>query len=172
MASNIEVKARLNDLSEAKKTAERLTDSAGQKIVQRDTFFYCESGRLKLREFLDGSGELISYHRADTSEAATSDYLIYQTESATSLRETLAKTLHVKGEVRKSRYLYLSGRTRIHLDSVEGLGSYIELEVVLERDDDQKVATQEATGLMRQFGINQSDLVDVAYIDLLINATG
>lgn len=172
MANNIEVKARLKNLSDAKKIAQRITESAGQRIDQRDTFFGCESGRLKLREFLDGSGELISYHRADTSEAVTSDYLIYQTKSAVSLRDTLAKTLHIKGEVRKTRYLFLSGRTRIHLDSVEGLGSYFELEVVLESGDDQKVATQEATELMEQFEISESDLVDVAYIDLILNGTG
>lgn len=168
MAKNIEIKAKLKDISETKERARKLTNSDGECIVQRDTFFYCDTGRLKLREFVDGSGQLISYHREDTTDAVPSDYLIYKTDSTANLRETLAKTLKIKGEVRKTRHLYLAGRTRIHIDDVESLGSFIELEVVLESGEDQKLATQEAIELMAHLEISETDLIHIAYIDLIL----
>lgn len=81
--------------------------------------------------------------------------------------ETLSAALGVIGTVRKHRVLYLSGQTRIHLDDVEGLGDFLELEVVL--DDGQSTAEAEriANDLMAQLGITGDDLVAVAYIDLL-----
>jgi len=168
MANNIEIKAKLKNISETKELARKLTNSNGELIVQRDIFFQCDTGRLKLREFADGSGELISYHREDTSEATPSEYIIYRTDSAEILRLTLSRTLKVRGEVKKTRHLYMIGRTRIHIDEVEGLGEYFEIEVVLEDGEDRTSATQEAIGLMAQMKVSEADLVRVAYIDLIL----
>ncbi|MEJ2144810.1 MAG: class IV adenylate cyclase, partial [Acidobacteriota bacterium] len=75
--------------------------------------------------------------------------------------------LGVIGRVRKRRRLYLAGNTRIHLDEVEGLGSFLELEVVL--SGSQTVAEGEAVAqsLMRELGIPESDLIQGAYVDLI-----
>jgi len=167
VANNVEIKAKLADINKTNALAAKLTQSDGEQITQCDTFFHCDTGRLKLREFGDGTGQLISYHRSDAAEATPSDYLIYPTDSSEALRLTLSKTLGVRGVVQKTRQLYLLGRTRIHVDEVRDLGAYFELEVVLEEGEDTVLATAEANALMTQFNIRNEDLVHVAYIDLL-----
>ena len=69
--------------------------------------------------------------------------------------------------VRKKRTVYLAGRTRIHFDEVEGLGKFIELEVVLRDGEDAASGSAIAEDLMTKLGINKSDLIEQAYVDLL-----
>ena len=59
------------------------------------------------------------------------------------------------------------GQTRVHLDEVEGLGTFVELEVVLRPDQSPAEGTLIATGLMKKLGISDDQLVDRAYLDLL-----
>jgi predicted adenylyl cyclase CyaB len=68
--------------------------------------------------------------------------------------------------VRKHRTLYLAGRTRVHVDRVEGLGDFLELEVVLDDGESVDAGTREAENLMATLGIEASDLVQGAYVDL------
>ncbi len=63
--------------------------------------------------------------------------------------------------------MYLVGRTRIHLDRVDGLGDFIELEVLLGQDDDEVGGEKEAHDMFARLGVAESDLVPVAYVDLL-----
>ena len=84
----------------------------------------------------------------------------------------LAAVLPMRGVVRKKRLLFLVGRTRIHLDEVEGLGSYMELEIVLAEGDDQDGGEREAANLMQSLGITSGDLVSGAYFDLLEEKKG
>ena len=86
---------------------------------------------------------------------------------AASMRELLGRCLGTKAVVAKSRELFLIGRTRIHLDTVEGLGSFVELEVVLAAGQNDAEGEQIASALMTQLGILEADLVDQAYVDLL-----
>src|SRR4051812_35183815 len=90
MARNIEIKARVSDMAALRKRVEALADSGPDFIAQDDTFFACANGRLKLRVFADGSGELIAYERADTTEPKTSDYMIAPVADPDRLRDTLA----------------------------------------------------------------------------------
>ena len=69
--------------------------------------------------------------------------------------------------VRKARHLYIAGRTRIHLDRVEGLGDFLELEVVLAEEDSIKDGEAEAQKLMEPLRVLPEDLVPDAYADLL-----
>jgi predicted adenylyl cyclase CyaB len=79
----------------------------------------------------------------------------------------LAQALTTRGIVSKERHVYLVGRTRIHLDRVDGLGDFIELEVLLGQDDDEAAGEQEAHDMFARLGVAQNDLVPVAYVDLL-----
>ena len=167
MPSNIEIKARVSDPEAILVRARKLTGAEPEIILQTDTFFHAEKGRLKIREFADGTGELISYHRPDAEGPKTSSYGISPTSKARVLIDVLAAALPVRGVVRKKRLLFLAGRTRIHLDQVEGLGSFMELEVVLAEGDDIKDGEREAAELMEKLGIKPEDLVRGAYIDLL-----
>jgi predicted adenylyl cyclase CyaB len=72
--------------------------------------------------------------------------------------------------VRKQRTLFLAGRTRIHLDRVEGLGDFLELEVVLAEGEPADAGVREARALMHALGVESSQLVEGAYVDLLAAA--
>ena len=136
-------------------------------LQQHDTFFPCTNGRLKLRELSAAKGELIFYRRPDTASPRQSDYSIYPTNSPASLRALLTAAFGVGTVVVKTRLLYLVGETRIHLDSVVGLGSFVELEVVLAPDQSAEEGHRVARELMLALEIDQADLIDCAYADLL-----
>lgn len=172
MAQNVEIKARVTDPVSFRKTAANLTNSDGEVIRQTDTFFTVPQGRLKLRDFGDGLGELIRYQRPDASGPKVSDYAISRTNDPDGLANLLAGALPVLGVVRKTRTLFLAGRTRIHFDDVEGLGWFMELEVVLSGDDTPEDGERETHRLRKILGIGQDDLVQGAYLDLLINLHG
>jgi len=167
MARNIEIKARLADLHATLALARPLADGEPQLIAQDDTFFTSAKGRLKLRAFADGCGELIYYERPDQAGPKTSFYVLSPTASPDTLREALTLAHGQIGRVRKLRTLLLAGRTRIHLDRVEGLGDFMELEVVLADDEPMQDGVAEAHSLMAQLGIAADQLIDVAYLDLL-----
>jgi predicted adenylyl cyclase CyaB len=166
-ATNIEIKARVADLDRLRASAESISDTAVEVLDQEDIFFAAPEGRLKLRIRGEHSGELIHYHRADTAEPKASRYLIAPTSSPAALKEILSRVLPLAGVVRKRRWLYLVGQTRIHLDRVEGLGDFVELEVVLLPDQDQKEGVAIAEDLMSRLGIAPEQLIKEAYIDLL-----
>ncbi|WP_376696947.1 class IV adenylate cyclase [Wenzhouxiangella sp. EGI_FJ10305] len=167
MARNIEIKARVADSEAMAARAARIAEEGPWTIHQDDTFFGCRDGRLKLRDFGNGNGELIFYRRPDQAGPGQSEYRITPTEDPDGLRTVLADALGVTGRVRKRRILYLAGRTRLHLDHVEGLGDFLELEVVLSDKESSATGESEARFLMERLRIVEEDLVDVAYVDLL-----
>ncbi|KAM9772592.1 uncharacterized protein ACBT44_004272 isoform 2-T2 [Syngnathus typhle] len=168
MQSNVEIKAKVSQPLEFAKMASQLSQSEGSVIRQHDTFFHSRRGRLKLRDFTDGSGQLIFYERPDTDGPKLSRYSISPTSDPPGLRAVLSDALGVKGEVRKERRLYVIGQTRVHLDSVEGLGHYMELEVVMRPAQTLEDGQQVAEGLMEQLGVTEESLVTGAYVDLLL----
>ena len=89
------------------------------------------------------------------------------TTAPEALKAILTTTLGVVGVVRKRRWLYMVGQTRVHLDRVEGLGEFVELEVVLHPDQPGEEGVAITQGLMARLGIAEGQLVDVAYIDLM-----
>ncbi len=170
MARNVEVKARIDSVDALLARAQRVADGPPERIEQDDTFFACARGRLKLRDFGDGTGELIHYQRADSEGPKLSEYVRASTTDPRALREALTCALGanaVLGRVRKTRWLLMAGPTRIHLDRVDLLGDFIELEVVLR--DGQPAADGEAMAeaLLRQLGIAPAQRVAGAYLDLL-----
>jgi len=169
VARNIEIKAWVDDMDALEARAAAIADAGPTPIAQDDTFFRCPvpGERLKLRDFGDGRGELIFYRRPDASGPKTSFYVLSPTASPATLREALTLAYGQAGRVRKQRTLYLIGRTRVHLDRVEGLGELMELEVVLAEGDDAEAGTAEAQALMARLGIDACRLVEGAYVDLL-----
>ena len=167
MAQNIEIKARITDFSSVTRKAAEIADQGPIEIAQDDTFFNCESGRLKLRQFSEAEGELIFYRRSNQAGPKVSFYVRSQTTEPTTLREALSLAYGQVGRVVKQRTLYLTGRTRIHLDKVDNLGEFLELEVVLSENDSLEDGTQEAESIMQKLGIQPSQLIESAYIDLL-----
>lgn len=169
MARNIEIKASVPDLARVRSRVSAVATSPVEFIEQTDTFFVPggDRGRLKVREFADGSGELIAYSRPDQTGPKTSTYLRSPCQDASLLVAALAAALPIRAVVRKRRELWLVGRTRVHLDEVERLGTFVELEVVLADDESTEVGDREAHALLALLDISPSALIAVAYVDLL-----
>ena len=167
MAKNVEIKARVSDLDAMRRLASAIAARPPELFSQIDTFFNVPEGRLKVREFANGSGELIAYDRADQPGPKASTYAVSSCADAKALCAALSRVLAVKGQVVKRRELFLVGRTRLHLDQVERLGSFVELEVVLRDGEPIEDGETEARELMRRLGLAPDALVPCAYIDLL-----
>jgi len=167
MPANIEIKARARDFPGLHRRAETLSGGLAQVISQVDTFFHTDKGRLKLRELGTGRAQLVFYTRPDASGPKRSDYHIFETDDPEPLKVALTLALGLRGVVRKTRYLYLVGQTRLHLDDVEGLGQFMELEVVLSADQADADGQAIAEELMHELGISSEDLLEGAYMDML-----
>jgi predicted adenylyl cyclase CyaB len=167
MPRNVEIKARLLDLDRVTGIASQLADSTPELITQEDVFFPCQTGRLKLRIFSPAHAELIYYRRPNQEGPKTSQYQITPTTDPAGLRAALTAAYGVRAVVNKVRTLLLVGRTRIHLDRVDSLGDFLELEVVLGNDESIAAGEVEARALMATLGIAPDDLISDAYVDLL-----
>ena len=124
-------------------------------------------------EAAEAGAVLVAYARADTTDSRLSDYLLYPVADAPTLREALSRTLGVWVVVEKRRVLYRYGRTRIHLDTVAGLGAFVELETVLADDADDagdgvaEGAAAEHRRVIELLGLDRLPPVAVSYGDLL-----
>jgi adenylate cyclase class IV len=167
MARNIEIKAHIASIEALLPLAAQLADTGPTRINQDDTFFICPNGRLKLRAFSGQEGELIFYQRPDCAGPKESFYIISPTTSPQTLREALTLAYGQTGRVIKRRTLFLIGRTRLHLDRVEGLGDFLELEVVLAEDESSEAGEEVAYTLLSQLGVSSEQLIEGAYVDLL-----
>ena len=170
MPSNVEIKARVADLPMVASLVAAMTETPPQTLQQRDTFFGCSTGRLKLRELETGDGELIFYARPNVTGAKQSDYEITPVADAVTLKSVLRHALGQTVVVEKTRVIYLVGQTRVHLDTVEGLGTFLELEVVLRPDQSPAAGREIAAELMSRLGVREVDLVATAYADMLADS--
>jgi predicted adenylyl cyclase CyaB len=167
MPSNIEIKARARNFDEIQTRAEKLSNQPVEVIPQEDIFFNTPHGRLKLRSLAGEKGQLIYYTRPDQEGPKRSDYQIFQTSDPHNLKQVLELAYGIRGIVKKTRYLYLVGQTRVHLDDVEGLGQFMELEVVMQEGQSDAEGQALAEDLMERLGVARSDLIEGAYMDLL-----
>lgn len=172
VARNIEIKARTPNLQPIRARAVSLASVPAQVIEQTDTFFSVPDGRLKVRAFADGSGELIAYHRADQPGPKESVYTRVACADARAVVQALGSVLPVRGKVVKRREVFLVGRTRVHLDEVQNLGCFVEIETMLDDEESQEDGQQEVHELLHALDIPPSALVAEAYIDLLSDSRG
>jgi predicted adenylyl cyclase CyaB len=167
MNRNIEIKARVLELQALTDRVRDIADHGPEIIEQEDTFFRSAKGRLKFRKFSDSKGELIYYERSDHQGPKECQYFIYPTSKPAEFVEILSRSVGVRGVVIKRRILYTAGQTRIHLDEVKDLGHFMELEVVLRPDQNSQDGERIAKELMRRLKIDESSLIECAYIDLI-----
>lgn len=167
MNRNIEIKARARDLTETLLLAQALSSSNPEMLFQEDVFFGVPAGRLKLRTINNTCSELIFYDRADEAGPKMSSYIRFPVSNAAVMRQQLDNAFGIRGIVRKRRTLLIVGITRVHLDEIEGLGNFVELEVVLPAEGFAEQGMQIAHELMRKLNVDDASLVPGAYIDLL-----
>jgi homotetrameric cytidine deaminase len=165
---NVELKSRDPDPARTLELALKLGASDEGEIEQRDTYFGGSRARVKLREQTPGEDELIAYRRPDDDEARVSDYLRVPVPDAAALKEALDAAYGTKVVVAKRRRLLLWENVRIHLDEVKGLGSYMELEGLVDGDDDGP-ARARVERLREELEIDAANLVAGSYSDLLLD---
>ena len=171
MSRNLEIKARCEDLDSMRGRAVRIATQWIGVDHQVDTYFVTRSGRLKLRESSLSGGELIPYVRPDGEAPKRSDYQVIPVEDPEGLKELLTGLLGVHRVVAKEREIWLYQNVRIHLDQVEGLGTFIELEAVFEDGADDETEQQLKVAFLRDtLGIPDEDLVAISYEALLAGA--
>ena len=159
---NIEVKARYPDLDRARDVCRRIEARFEGVLNQVDTYFHAATGRRKLRQINNERAELIEYDRPNTSSARTSTYRI------TPVGDVSKIVGDIFCVVRKRRELYLWHNVRIHLDSVEGLGTFIEFEGVVSPEADATLSRERVDRLVDEFGIAPAHQIGVSYSDLLL----
>jgi homotetrameric cytidine deaminase len=166
---NIEFKARDPQPARTLELALGLGADDRGEIAQTDTYFARARGRLKLREQQPGGAELIQYRRSDEPGARKSEYRRVAAADGPALREALDAALGTLVVVEKRRRLLLHDNVRIHLDEVEGLGSFLELEAVARPDADLAAEHDKVTRLRAELEVGDDALVAQSYSDLLLD---
>jgi adenylate cyclase, class 2 len=165
---NLEIKARLEDRDATRRTVQQIaTERVGQQL-QTDTYFFCRQGRLKLREIQGRPAQLIWYERPDTLEPKTSRYQLVEVGDSDTLRQLLSAAWGIRVVVKKRREIYLYRHVRIHLDHVEPLGDFLELEAVVPEGGNWDEAERLVHELLERLGISASLLMESSYSDLLL----
>ena len=162
---NLEFKARLLDLGAAIRVAKQLRAMNDGEDLQVDIYYRAPSGRLKLREVDGAEGQIIYYERPDQATERWSHVQIAPVADAVALDRLLGAALGIRGSVRKRRQVWLWNGCRIHLDDVEGLGQFIEFEVLSQGDpvNDHRRMEQ----LLKAFSLSQHEAIPGSYADLL-----
>ena len=167
---NLELKARDPDPRASLERALALGADDRGVIEQRDTYFSRARGRLKLREQRPGGAELIAYRRDDADEPRTSHYRLVPAAEPVGLRQALDAALGTLVVVKKRRRLLVWEDVRIHLDEVDGLGAFLELEAVAPPGSDLEPERVRLERLRAELRIDNAALVAGSYSDLLLDA--
>lgn len=167
---NIELKARCDDLGVLRRACEALGADGQEPDRQVDTYFRAASGRLKLRESSLTGAALIFYVRADVAAVRESHYQVCPVEEPEALKAILGGALGVRATVAKRREALEIGNVRIHLDKVQGLGSFVELEGTVADPVELAGVAKEVQELQHALGIRQESLVKESYADLIARA--
>ncbi|MGH2912528.1 MAG: class IV adenylate cyclase [Solirubrobacteraceae bacterium] len=160
---NIELKASDPDPVRSLQACRDLNAKAEGTLWQRDTYFDVPFGGLKLREEKPGRPHLIQFERADEPQQRESRYRIIEVEDAQTLRAALTAAIGLVVVVTKRRQLFLWRDVRIHLDDVEELGTFIELEAVAPPSSDLQHEHQLISQLRTTFDITDERLIPHGY---------
>ncbi len=166
---NVEIKARCNNQETIRKYLSN--NNADFKGVDRqiDTYFNVPNGRLKLRE---GKIEnfLIHYERSDHEGPKQSKVTLFTSQPGSTLKEVLAKALGVLVVVDKKREIYFIENVKFHVDAVEGLGTFMEIEAIDASGNlGSDKLNEQCNKYLKEMGIKDEDLISVSYSDLLLN---
>lgn len=165
---NIELKIKIDKISALERSLIRIGAKRVGVLIQIDIYYYSKSGRLKMREINNKEFQLIHYLRPDSSTHKISQYQIVEFDkiSGKTMENILQDVLGVMVVVKKKRILWMYGNTRIHLDKVEGLGEFLELESVVK--DGVAAARKEYDYLMKVLNLNSYPKEKKSYSDLLL----
>lgn len=166
---NIEIKARYEDISAARKIAENLKAKYVGTDHQVDTYFKTPQGRLKLRESSLSGAQLIPYIRPDQAGPKRSDYLVIAIEDPIACKRLFGSILGIEIVVDKTREIFLIDNIRIHLDRIEGPGNFFEFEAVYKDPGDEEKELRKVENLMTTFRIIPEQLIQGSYREMLLH---
>ncbi len=165
---NIEIKATCSDIAAIRQFLRKLKADERGEDHQIDTYFNVPNGRLKLRE---GNIEnaLIHYIRPNQLAPKVSDITYYKPKESKDLKATLKAALGVKVIVDKKRQIFFVDNVKFHLDRVQDLGTFVEIEAIDKKGIiGKKKLLEQCQYYMDLFGIVATDLIAVSYSDLLL----
>ena len=168
MPQNLELKARISSISKAVYVTRQLHAQAKGDLRQRDIYYKVSRGRLKLRIINSRSAELIFYTWPNRKGSRYSDYFVLPVKDAILANALCTAAFGQKIVVEKKRRLFLYKNSRIHLDIVRGLGTFIEFEVLVKHG--KKNAKKLLELLSAEFKIKRNAIVGVSYSDLLFKS--
>ena len=167
---NIEIKARC-------KNPDCIRDILNQRNAifkgedhQIDTYFNCLHGRLKLRE---GNIEhhLIHYNREDQAGPKKSIVTLYRAQPDSTLKEILTKSLGILVIVDKKRKIYFIDNVKFHIDKVEGLGSFVEIEAIDNTGEiGKEKLVEQCEDYLKLLGVQFNDLIECSYSDMILQS--
>lgn len=162
----VELKARYEDLGKAR--ALLAGAEAVGRFRQTDTYFSLGDRRLKLRA-IEGhrEGQLVYYERPDRGGVKESLVLLADLPDAAAVLDILRRAFAVQAEVRKTREVYRFQGVQVHLDTVDGLGRFIEFEKAVSSDAERSAGRTQLESLVRYFQIDPEDLMASSYSDLV-----
>lgn len=165
--TNLELKVRL-DRESRTLLGERLAPYYAETLEQIDTYFKTREGRLKLREETGGRPYLIRYLRPDLEGAKESSYLFYPIEDANLFLSVVGDAIKEEVRVKKLRVLYHpKPYIRVHLDEVESLGDFLEIEIILSDSVSLETATADMRWLEKWLGLDAFEKVNRGYRELM-----
>jgi len=166
--NNIELKIGVNSFRGIKKLLKEINAKESGILIQKDTYYNSKNNRLKLREINNREFVLIGYSRPDKESAKLSNYdLLYlDKDQAKTLKKIMRDSFGEKVIVKKKRELWIYENTRIHLDLVEGLGKFLEIETVV--GEGTKKARKEYDEIYGFLKLDEFKKYKKSYSDLMI----
>ena len=162
---NIEIKTELRDLPLARTLAQALKAIRAGDLAQTDTYYKLADGRLKKRETVGSATEYVFYHRENQAKVRASHFRIYTAEQAFAMYGHVELPIWVV--VKKVREVYLYENVRIHLDKVDDLGNFFELEALVSAHHDEASCHAIVNQLRTHFAPVLGEPISVGYSDLL-----
>jgi len=163
---NLEAKFKLHDLERARKQAEAIKYQFKATLMQRDTFFRVREGKLKLREEESGAW-MIFYGRQDSQDLKLSSYEIVSIAEPAKTRDIMTQALGTIATVKKTRILMMRDHIRLHLDRVDDLGEFGEIEAVLGEHGDPELSRPAVDELLRALEVDRKNLIATSYFEML-----
>lgn len=167
MMKNLELKVQLDEES-LRNLIVVLQPYYSEVISQTDTYFVTSEGRLKLREEEGKGAYMIRYLRPNLEQAKESDYLFYPIDDVDLFLSIFKDVLQNEIQVKKERMLYFpKPHIRVHLDRVESLGDFLEIEIILSKEVSLEIAKAEMQALQESLQLNNLNKINCGYRELL-----
>ncbi len=168
MKKNFEIKAKCTEPQRIRNILKILNAKFIGTDRQIDTYFNVKDGRLKLREG-NIEKQLIFYRRSNEAKPKKSDVILYKSDDYPTLKQILSAALGIKIVVEKQREIYFVKNVKIHIDTVEGLGNFVEIEAQGDSSTPDELLRNQCYDFLKILGISEENLISLSYSDILLN---